>query len=75
MSIVQKGQPLKLKTGGTLHCRTKQEYEDNKDRLRKHVLYDFAMNDESAEDNLGAAATKWLEEAGYKTDIPKAGHL
>ena len=54
-----------------MRCRTKDEYEENKDRLRKHLLYDFAMNDESAEDNIGAAATKWLEETGYKTDIPK----
>ena len=71
MKRVQNGHPVKLKTGGKLHCRTKEEYDNNQDSLRKHLLFDFAMNDENEPDNIGAAATKWLEEAGFRTHLPK----
>ena len=64
LNLVKRGEPIKLSTGITVHCPSAAEYDLNKHRVRKHILYDMAMSGEHSPEVSATAAQKWMEASG-----------
>ena len=61
---VRDGQSVALRHGVTLQCSSAREYDDNKEYVRKHLLYDLAHTCGLPEGVAGWAAKRWYLEVG-----------